>query len=94
MMHWFNWMHGFGWGSWGWVGWILNLVIILGIIAGIVLLVVWLARQTGPISSSSTPRYPEQNQPTALEILQVRYARGEIDQEQYELMKRDLQWSR
>jgi putative membrane protein len=90
MMHWMDWMNGFGWGSWGWIGLILNLAITLGVIVGIVVLVVWLARQTSPASSGSMLRYPTQSQPTAREILQARYARGEINREEFRQMLSDV----
>ena len=42
------------------------------------------------------PQFPNQgtsheNQSTPLEILKNRYARGEIDQEEYQKMRRDLE---
>jgi putative membrane protein len=52
------------------------------VIVGIVVLVKWLAGQ------SSSRR--ESHGKTALEILQERYARGEIDRDEYEQKKRDL----
>lgn len=87
----FNWMHGFGWGGYGWIGWILNLVVTLGLIVGVVLLVVWLVRRAGPRSTSpAATAFPPQGGPTALEILQARYARGEINREEYQQMLSDI----
>jgi putative membrane protein len=34
---------------------------------------------------------PQTNQPTPLEILKTRYARGEISQEEYQQLRRDLE---
>lgn len=34
---------------------------------------------------------PRENQPTPLDILKVRYARGEISQEEYQQLRRDLE---
>jgi putative membrane protein len=70
---------------------ILNLVVTIGVIVGIVLLVVWLVRrasdgsqasgfQIGAPGAYSSPK----------EILQLRYARGEITREQYQEMLTDL----
>jgi putative membrane protein len=56
-------------------------VVLLG---GVVLLVVWLLRQSRLIET----RF--QRGPRPLEILQERYARGEISKEQYEQMRTDL----
>ncbi|HLO14542.1 MAG TPA: SHOCT domain-containing protein [Anaerolineales bacterium] len=63
----------------GWIGLILNIAIIVGI----VILVVWAVKRftSGTLSpSGQTPR----------EILQARYARGEITREQYQQMLQDL----
>ena len=74
-------MHGFGgvglFG--GWIGLLFNLTIIIGI----VILVVWAVKRftSGSVSSGSlTPR----------EILQARYARGEITRDQYQQILQDL----
>lgn len=66
------------------VGSILTLVFWALILAGIVLLVVWLVRNVGRGGFSS----PSNNE--ALEVLKTRYARGEITKEQYEEMRRVL----
>ena len=90
MMPWFNWMHGYGWGGLGWVGWILNLVITLGVIVGIVLLVLWLVRRAGSGNPGFSQTNPAQSQPTPREILQIRYARGEISREEFQQMLSDI----
>ena len=85
-------MHGFGFGgfgTFGWIGMILNLVITLGVIIGVVLLVVWAVRRIGAAGPGSVT-YPGSGQPSAREILQTRYARGEITREQYLEMLADL----
>lgn len=88
MMPGFNGMHGLGWGGYGWI---LNLVVILGLIVGVVLLVVWLLRRTSSGSSGpAVTSYSSQGQPTAREILQARYARGEITREEYQQMFSDI----
>jgi putative membrane protein len=77
-----------GFGMFGLIGMILNLIITVGVIVGIVWLVIWLARRSGsnglatfgPVSTVQPPR----------EILQARYARGEITQEQYQEILADL----
>jgi putative membrane protein len=64
---------------WG-LGMMLMMVVFWGvIIAGIVLGIRWLSAQGG---GSSPDR--------ALEILRQRYARGEIDREEFEARRRDL----
>jgi putative membrane protein len=71
--------HGWGMGDWGMgFGFIVWLVILGLIIAG----VVWFVRsQTG----DQRPRHS-----TGLELLEERYARGEIDREEYLPKKRDI----
>ncbi len=84
-------MHGFGFGSFGWISMLLNLVITIGVILGIVLLIVWLIRKVAPdgfgpsgwTSDLQTPASPR-------EILQARYAKGEITREQYKEILTDL----
>ena len=70
-------------GLWGWIGLILNLVVWVGLLAGLALLVVWVIRRarTAPPAGGGN---------TAREILQARFARGEITREQFELMKQDI----
>ena len=72
-------------GSWGmgygFFSWLIGLLFWIAIIAGIVLLVRWLIDQ-GKLKG--------QPQDSALDILKKRYARGEIDREQFENMKREL----
>ncbi|MFQ5846515.1 MAG: SHOCT domain-containing protein [Candidatus Methylomirabilales bacterium] len=77
-------MWGPGWlgSGYGLFGMLLMLLFWVLIIVGVVLIVRWLigeARSSQP-GSSETP----------LDILKKRYARGEIDKEQFENIKRDL----
>jgi putative membrane protein len=76
------------WGDYGW-GWgmgfgMINVVLFwVLVILGIVILVKWIAG--GSSTGSSHP--PAK---TALDILKERYARGEIDKQEFEEKKRDL----
>jgi putative membrane protein len=72
-----------GWGHWaGWIGAIFMIVFWALVIVGIVFLVRFLVRQS---------RGPGRDQEdSALEILKRRYARGEIDKEEYEAKRKDL----
>lgn len=75
-------MGGFGgWGSG--FGWVFMLLFWALIIFGIIAIVKWLMGTTG---NSGTP-LPK----TAKQILEERYARGEIDREEFEHKKRDLE---
>jgi len=80
-----------GFGSFGLLGLILNLVITVGLIVGLVLLIAWLWRRV----NSGGRGWTDRQQPTATgnsskEILQVRYARGEITRDQYQQMLIEL----
>jgi len=71
-----------GWGGgWGWFGMLHMLLWWVLIILGIVVLARWL------FGSGSRRDAPERR---ALEILAERYARGELDREKFEQMKKDL----
>lgn len=72
--------NGSGWGM-GFGGPFMLLFWAL-VAVGIVLFVKWLVGQSSPGRDARGK--------TALEILQERYARGEIDREEYEQKKRDL----
>jgi putative membrane protein len=75
-------VYEWGWGMhpmWG-AGMMLMMLVFWGVvIVGIVLGIRWLVSQGRPPSSD-----------TALEILRQRYARGEIDKQEFEGKKRDL----
>jgi len=75
-----DWMHGMPMMGWG--GWIIMLVFWILVIAGIVVLARRLTSRQGPNESPSK---------SPIDILKERYARGEIDREQFEQMKRDLE---
>ena len=68
-------------GYWGWgmgFGWLFMVLFWAFVIVGIVALTKWFSDQSGSRGK------------TALELLRERYARGEIQKEEYEQKKRDL----
>ena len=75
----FHHMNGYGWGMGGF-GVLLMVVVWVGVIVGAVFLIRLAVgnRSAGPESRS------------ALEILEERYARGEIDREEFEQKRTDL----
>ena len=75
------------WGVWGWVGFILNLVFWVGLLVGLTLLVTWAARGARTMAPTVSSVSGQSN---AKEILQTRYARGEITREQYQQMLDDV----
>ncbi|MCZ6551988.1 MAG: SHOCT domain-containing protein [candidate division NC10 bacterium] len=67
------------WGAWG-IGMMFMMIVFWGlVIVALVLGIRWL------ITQGKEPRAD-----SSLEILKRRYARGEIDKEEFEAMKRDL----
>lgn len=75
----------------GWLGLLFNLAILAALGLGIVLLVVWLVRRASPGSSNPSIASVQSNlHQTPREILQIRYARGEISREEYQQMLEDL----
>jgi putative membrane protein len=71
-------MGAYGWGGWMVFGW-LHMLAVLFFVALLVWLVVRLVRGDGGGGRR-----------TALDLLDERYARGEIDREEYQQRRRDL----
>ena len=68
------------WGAWG-IGMMVTMLVFWSVvIVGMVLAIRWLVNQ-GKESRSADP---------ALDILRQRYARGDINKDEFELKKRDL----
>ncbi|KKP31951.1 MAG: hypothetical protein UR22_C0017G0015 [Parcubacteria group bacterium GW2011_GWC2_32_10] len=84
----FNYMMGNYFGNsmmsygFGWFAWIFMMVWWILVIAGIVLLIKWFAGQSYANSD---------NKKTPQDILKERYAKGEIDKEEFEAKKKDLE---
>ena len=72
---------GFGMGF----GWLFMIVFWVLLIGGLVALAKWLIRKDSTAAPAGRSR--------ALEILQQRYASGEIGRDEYEQKKRDLSYS-
>lgn len=72
-----------GFGGFGLIGLLFNLAIIVGV----VVLIVWAVKR---FSSGTTSWNQSAGNQSPREILQARYARGEITREQYQQMLSDL----
>ena len=70
-------------GPWGWIGMILEVIFWIGLAIGLIVLFTAVLR-----GNRVSPALVSQS--SAKDILQARYARGEITREQYETLKRDL----
>ncbi len=79
-------MNGYGYGMMGGFGfgWIFMILWWVIIIAGVIALVRWLGTSgSGASGHGGTSRQP-------LDILKERYARGEINEQEFQKIKRDL----
>ncbi len=72
-----------GWGWWG-MGWIFMIIFWGLIIVALIFLIKWLAGVSRSRPSIDKPH------DSALEILRQRYAKGEINKDEFEGKKRDL----
>lgn len=80
-----------GFGGFGLIGMILNLALTVGLIVGLALLIAWLWRRVNPDGRGlAARRHLTGTVASAKEILQVRYAQGEITRDQYQQMLADL----
>jgi putative membrane protein len=73
-----NWGYGMGWG-WS----IIMMVFWIVVIVGIIILIRW-------VLLSTTKGHETKVEDSAIEILKRRYARGEINKEEYEKIKSDI----
>jgi putative membrane protein len=80
-------MWGYG-GGWGWM--ILGPIMMIGVIAAIVAVVVLIVRWLGGAPQSPHLTHPSPPGKAPLDILKERFARGDIDKEEFEERKRLL----
>jgi putative membrane protein len=81
-------MGNFGYGGMGGIGMILGLVITIAVIIGLVLLVVWAVRRMSGNSAQSGSL--NMTGKSAKDIAQARYAKGEINREEYQQVLSDI----
>lgn len=76
--------YGYNWNAWGWAMMAAMAFVWILFIAGFVLVIRWAWGRGGPLSGRVA------HTETALDVLQKRYAAGEITAEQYREMKQEL----
>ena len=81
------WHNGDRFGSWGWIGIIVMILFWLVMLALFVWAITSIMSSTSRRSNSGPGTPPEDS---AMRILRERYARGEIDSEQFEQARRTL----
>lgn len=79
--------HMMGWGG-GWFGMIFGPIFMILVLALVIAVAVLLVRWLGGSSLTATPHQPPARAP--LDILKERFARGEIDKEEFEERRRTL----
>lgn len=80
-------MMGYWNGGLGWIGMVINLVILVALIIGVVFLTIWIVKRSGNNNSGQMLNNAAQS---AVEIAKERYAKGEITREEYQKLLVDL----
>lgn len=75
---------GGGWGGYGWGFGVMHAAVSVAVIVGIVFLVIWAVRSTSGRGALHARRS------AGLDVLEERYARGEINRDEYLLKKKDI----
>jgi putative membrane protein len=76
----------YGFHGFGWPGMIVGWILVAALLVGLVLLIIWAVRRSsGGSAQNVTPQAP-----SAKEIAQMRYAKGEINREEYQQILSDL----
>ena len=75
-----------GWG-WGWSGMLFGPLLMILLLVAVIAAVAFFLRSLGGPRSGTAPHYPAPGR-TALDILNERFARGEIDRAEYEEKRR------
>lgn len=76
--------------GWSWLMLIVGVVFWIAIVVAVILLIIWLYRQVSGKDARRAGGVPGAAGESPLEILQKRYARGEITLKEFEVMKKEL----
>lgn len=83
-------MFGGSFGSFGLMGGLIGLLLNIAILVGLVLLVVWAVQKFSGSGSPNSQADSPRPSPSAREILDMRYARGELTRDEYQTMLGDI----
>jgi putative membrane protein len=74
------------------LAWVMPLIVLAVIVVGIVLFIVWFVNQNSKQPSADAPVIAPATTSNGalLDVLKMRYAKGEITKEQFDSMKQDL----
>ena len=81
---------GYGLGSFGMVGGLIGLLVNIAIIVGIVVLIVWAVQKFNRSSGAGLQTGSSNQLLSAREILDIRYARGELTRDEYQTRLGDI----
>jgi putative membrane protein len=79
-------MMGGGWGGYGWGYGLMHVAVSVAVIVCIVFVVIWALRML----TGAGPHHMHGRRSPGLEVLEERYARGEIQRDEYLQKKKDL----
>jgi len=80
---------GWGMGGWGGYGWgfgLLHAAVSVAVIVGVVFLVIWAVRSLAGVPHDG----PHVRRSPGLDVLEERYARGEVSRDEYMQKRADL----
>ena len=80
-------MMGYWYGGLGWIGMLINLVISVVLIIGVIFLVIWIVKR---LSNNNSEREFNNTTLSAVDIAKERYAKGEINREEFQKLLVDL----
>ena len=78
----------YGFGAWGWGGMVIGMLINIAVLIGLVVLIVWAVQKVS--RNSGFNQTSTSGTQTAREIAQARYAKGEINREEYQQILSEL----
>ena len=75
-----------GWGGYGWGYGLMHVAVTIAVVVGVVFLVIWAVRA----ATGASPHHLHGRRSAGLDVLEERYARGEIQRDEYLQKKKDI----